>query len=125
MIEDTISKMNQLVHDLQTAIHTDIDDIHESRHEKLLERNDKKEAMMNEIATLKQDLNKHLVQAMKNGEDLNIYREKINNLELELKKLYELNGRLASMVLPIQKMYQDIVSELTELNGGNLVEIKA
>ena len=42
-----------------------------------------------------------------------------------LKELYELNGRLASIVLPVKEMYKDIIDDLTKANGGNLVEVMA
>ena len=53
------------------------------------------------------------------------YREEINLLENNLKELYELNGYLASIVLPVKEMYKDIIEDLTKLNGGNLIEVMA
>ena len=41
------------------------------------------------------------------------------------KELYELNKKLASIVLPVQRMYKDLVSEITEVKGGQLFDIKA
>lgn len=125
MIEKTVAQMYDLVLKMQESINLDIEDIKAAQHEKLLERNDEKQHMMDEIAALKQDLNKLLVEAIQNGEDVNIYREKVDELEDELKKLYKLNAKLASIVLPIQKMYKDIVDELTAQTGGNIVEVKA
>ncbi len=125
MIETTVKKMLTIIDSLKKAILDDIEDIKAANHEKLLERNDKKQSLMDEIAELKSELNQYLLQAMKNGEDVNIYRQTVDNLENELKELYDLNGKLASIVLPIRKMYKEIVDELIEKSGGNIFEIKA
>ena len=49
----------------------------------------------------------------------------MDSLEIELKELYELNKKLASIVLPVQQMYKDLVSEISAANGGNIFDIKA
>ncbi len=125
MIEKTVKEMHDLVLKMQESINLDIEDIKAARNEKLLERNEKKQAMMDQIAALKQELNGFLVEALQNGEDVNVYREKVDNLEDELRNLYKLNAKLASIVLPIQQMYKEIVDELTAQSGGNIVELKA
>lgn len=124
MIEQTIDEMYTLVINMQNSIKEDIEDIKEAHNEKLLERNDTKLEMMNEITQLKEKLNALLVEAIQNGTDVNTFREKVDGLEDELKVLYRLNTKLASIVLPIQKMYKDIVDEITAENGGSLIEIK-
>ena len=124
MIETTIKQMHELVINMQNSIKLDIEDIKAARHEKLLERNDEKQQMMDNIVLLKEKLNGLLADAMQDGADVNIYREKVDKLEEELEKLHTLNTKLASIVLPIKKMYKDIVDELTEQNGGNIFEIK-
>jgi len=51
---------------------------------------------------------------------------KVDSLEDDLKQLYELNGKLASIVLPIKQMYKEMVDDLTEQNGGgSLIDVKA
>ena len=64
------------------------------------------------IDALKRQLNEELVKAMQSGEDVNIYREKIDSLETDLRDLYQLNGKLASIVLPVKQMYKEMVDEL-------------
>jgi DNA repair exonuclease SbcCD ATPase subunit len=125
MIEQTIKNMNEVVLKMQESISLDIEDIKQAKHEKLLERNEEKQIMIDTIAQHKQQLNELLVKAIQEGEDVNVYRDKVDELEEELKTLYKLNARLASIVLPIQKMYKDIVEDLTAHTGGNIIEIKA
>lgn len=125
MIENTISEMYTLVIKMQDSIKLDIEDIKAAHHEKLLDRNDEKQVMMEDISTLKEKLNALLIDALQNGNDVDVYREKVDQLEDELKVLYKLNTKLGSIVLPIQKMYKDIVDELTAQNGGSLFEVKA
>lgn len=125
MIETIVNKMLAAIEKLKQAIRDDIEDIKLANHEKLLERNDQKQAYMDDIVELKNELNQALVQAVKSGVDVNIYRSIVNNLEDELKELYALNGKLASIVLPVKQMYKEIVDELTEQSGGNIFEIKA
>lgn len=125
MIEQTITKMGELIELLKQAIKDDIEDIKLANHEKLLERNEVKQNYMQDIVELKSDLNQQLVSAMKNGVDVNIYRDKVNHLETQLRELYALNGKLASIVLPVKQMYKDIVDELSAQTGGNVFEIKA
>ena len=124
MIENTINEMNALVLNMQESIQQDIEDIKAAKHEKLLERNDEKQEMMDSITALKEKLNTLLVESIQNGVDVNIYRDDVDSLENELKKLYTLNTKLASIVLPLKKMYKDIVDDLTAQNGGNIIEVK-
>ncbi|MFA6788354.1 MAG: hypothetical protein WC149_00890 [Arcobacteraceae bacterium] len=125
MIETTVNKMLMTIENLKQAIKDDIEDIKLANHEKLLERNDRKQEYMDDIVNLKNELNQELVKAVKNGVDVNMYRTIVNNLEDELRELYALNGKLASIVLPVKQMYKEIVDELTERSGGNIFEIKA
>lgn len=125
MIEQTIEKMVTLIESLKQAIKDDIEDIKLANHEKLLERNEVKQQYMEEIVELKSDLNQQLVSAMKSGVDVNVYRDQVNDLENQLKELYALNGKLASIVLPVKQMYKEIVDELSAQTGGNVFEIKA
>ena len=81
--------------------------------------------MIDEIMNLKIQLNKELIALIQEGKDVNIYRESVDTLEVQLKELYELNKKLASIVLPVQKMYKDLVSEITAVKGGQLFDIKA
>lgn len=125
MIEEIIEKMSKLVTDLQESIKHDIEDIKNAKHEGLLDRNDEKHIMINEIADLKSQLNQALVAKMQEGVDVNIYRDKVNSLEEDLRELYELNKRLAGIVLPVKQMYKDLVDDITAANGGQIFDVKA
>jgi len=125
MVDEIIDNMSSLVKELQDSITQDIEDIKQAKHEELLHRNDEKHSMISEIANLKAKLNEELINQMQNGADVNIYREKVDYLEVQLKELYELNKRLASIVLPVQQMYKDLVDEITASNGGQIFDIKA
>ena len=125
MIENIVKDMSDLVDQLKSSIKQDISDIKEAKHEELLKRNDQKHSMIDEIMNLKIQLNKELIALIQEGKDVNIYRESVDTLEVQLKELYELNKKLASIVLPVQKMYKDLVSEITEVKGGQLFDIKA
>lgn len=125
MIDKTIERMSELVKNLQKSIQDDLEDVKNAKHEELLNRNDKKHDMINEITELKARLNQELIEKMQEGVDVNIYREKIDSLEVELKGLYELNKKLASVVLPVQQMYKELVEEITAANGGNIFNVKA
>jgi ABC-type transporter lipoprotein component MlaA len=81
--------------------------------------------MMQDLASQKEDLNRALLQAVQNGEDVNQYRGSVDTLETELKKLYMLNARLGSIVEPVRKMYKDIVDEIVSEYGSSVVEVKA
>jgi hypothetical protein len=124
MIKNITDEMGSLVLKMKDLINSDIEDIKAARHEKLLDRNDDKQDYMNQIIELRQNLNEELVKKMQEGVDINIYRDDVDNLEKELTELHVLNAKLASIVLPIQQMYKDIVDELTSETGGNIVEIK-
>ena len=125
MIENTIKKISALIIRLQSSIVQDIEDIKAAKHEELLKRNDEKHIMIEDITLLKAQLNKELMAKIQEGVDVNIYRESVDLLEIELKELYELNRRLASIVLPVQQMYKDLVAEISEANGGKFFDIKA
>ena len=125
MIENIVKDMSDLVDQLKSSINQDILDIKEAKHEELLKRNDQKHQMIDEIMALKMELNKELIILIQEEKDVNIYRESVDSLEVQLKELYELNKNLASIVLPVQRMYKDLVSEITEVKGGQLFDIKA
>ncbi|PUE64009.1 hypothetical protein [Arcobacter caeni] len=125
MIENTIKNMSDLIIKLKSSIEQDIVDIKAAKHEELLKRNDEKHIMIDEITLLKTKLNEELMSKIQEGVDVNIYRQSVDLLEVELKDLYELNKRLASIVLPVQQLYKDLVSEITAANGGKFFDIKA
>ena len=125
MIVKIIENMSELINKLKISINQDNLDIKEAKHEELLTRNDEKHHMIDEIMNLKTKLNQELMSIIQKGEDVNIYRTSVDSLEAELKDLYELNKRLASIVLPVQQMYKDLVSEIAIANGGNFFDIKA
>ena len=124
MIENIVKDMSDLVDQLKSSINQDISDIKEAKHEELLKRNDQKHSMIDEIMNLKIQLNKELIALIQEGKDVNIYRQSVDTLEVQLKELYELNKKLASIVLPVQRMYKDLVAEITEVKGGQLFDIK-
>ncbi|MAC83272.1 MAG: hypothetical protein CL624_03970 [Arcobacter sp.] len=125
MVDKTIERMSELVKNLQKSIELDLHDVKNAKHEELLSRNDDKHNMINEITELKARLNQELIEKMQEGVDVNIYRDKVDFLEVELKNLYELNKSLASVVLPVQQMYKELVEEITAANGGNIFNVKA
>ena len=125
MIDETIQRMSELVRNLQNSIELDMEDVKNAKHESLLNRNDEKHNMISEITELKAKLNQELISKMQEGVDVNIYREKVDSLEIELKSLYDLNKKLASIVLPVQQMYKELVEEITVANGGNIFDVKA
>lgn len=125
MVEKIVNEMIDLVIKMQNYINQDIEDIKKAKHEALLNRNDEKQMMIEKITLYKQELNQELVSEMQKGVDVNIYRDSVDNLENELRKLYELNRKLSLIVEPIQKMYKDIVEEISENNGGTVFNVKA
>lgn len=125
MVTDVVENMTKLVNELKDSIKQDIVDIKEGKNEGLLERNDHKHYLINEISSLKSELNRELISEMKAGVDVNMYREQVDSLEDELRELYELNKKLASIVLPIKQMYSDLVDEISAVNGGQIFDVKA
>ncbi|NQY54514.1 MAG: hypothetical protein HRT42_13195, partial [Campylobacteraceae bacterium] len=105
MIENRINKMLEIIQNMKKSILDDIEDIKKAKHENLLNRNEYKQKLIDELESEKELLNSDLVQVVQNGEDLNLYKDMIDNLENELKELYSLNHKLARIVLPIQEMY--------------------
>jgi type II secretory pathway component PulF len=125
MIVAQVSKMIDLSVKLKEAILQDIEDVKNAEHEKLLQRNENKLNLMQNISDSHKQLNILLSNVVQNGEDVNEYRDIVDMLETHLYELYELNGKLASIVLPVKQMYKDIIDEISLNNGGNLFEVKA
>ncbi len=125
MIENIVANMIELVITLKEDITLDIEDTKNARHEQLLNRNDRKLEKMQQVASYKEELNNALVQAVQNGEELEEYKGMIDSLELHLQELFELNGKLASIVLPVKEMYKEIIDEITKAHGGTLLEVHA
>jgi SMC interacting uncharacterized protein involved in chromosome segregation len=125
MIEVTILELNSITNELKNSILLDINDVKKANHESLVTRNSVKLTLMEDLAKLKQKLNEELSLEYKEGKDISIYKKSIDELEIDLKKLYDLNGKLASIVLPVKEMYKEIIDDITKQNGGSLVEVMA
>ncbi|QKJ26592.1 hypothetical protein ACBT_0638 [Aliarcobacter cibarius] len=125
MINDVVAKMNLKIDNLKKLINEDISDIKEANHETLLKRNELKQTLIDDIIFCKSELNKELVLEIQKGVDVNIYRAKVDELENNIKSLYELNRKLSAIVLPIQNMYKELVNEFSSVNGGRIFDIKA
>ncbi|QEZ88553.1 hypothetical protein [Aliarcobacter cibarius] len=125
MINDIVAKMNLKIDNLKKLINEDISDIKEANHETLLKRNELKQTLIDDIIFCKSELNKELVLEIQKGVDVNIYRAKVDELENNIKSLYELNRKLSAIVLPIQNMYKELVNEFSSVNGGRIFDIKA
>lgn len=125
MINDVVAKMNLKIDNLKKLINEDISDIKEANHETLLKRNELKQTLIDDIIFCKSELNKELVLEIQKGVDVNIYRAKVDELENNIKSLYDLNRKLSAIVLPIQNMYKELVNEFSSVNGGRIFDIKA
>ncbi|MDX9743603.1 MAG: hypothetical protein RBT59_07305 [Arcobacteraceae bacterium] len=125
MIKSQVNRMINLAVALKSAISEDIKDVKSANHEKLLERNDEKLELMIQISESQKVLNQILVDEINKGADIDQFRDDVDLLEFHLRELYELNGKLASIVLPVKEMYRQIIDEITEQNGGMLFEVRA
>ena len=125
MIDITILELQSITEELKKSILLDIEDVKKAKHESLLTRNEQKLILMDKLTQLKQKLNEDLSLEYKDGKDISVYKAGIDDLEAGLKGLYELNGKLASIVLPVKEMYKDIINDITKKNGGSLVEVMA
>lgn len=125
MIEQKVSKMIEQAIKLKDCISLDIIDVKQAAHEKLVQRNDLKLELMQNISTSHKELNELLAIAIDDGIDVNIYRDIVNELEEHLRELYKLNGKLASIVLPVKQMYKEIIDDISLNNGGLLLEVNA
>ena len=125
MVFEIITQMKQSAQLMKEILNKDVDDVKSANHKGLLERLEEKEILMQKLSDLKVELNKTLVKAYQNGIDINVYRENINDLEIELVELYNLNKKLGHIILPIKEMYGKIAEEISQINGGSLYEIKA
>lgn len=124
MIKNRINKMIEIIANMKKSMLDDIEDIKKAKHENLLNRNEYKQKLIDDLESQKESLNNELIQIVQNGEDINLYKDLIDELETELKELYSLNYKLATIVLPIKEMYKDLVDEISAQNGGNLIDIK-
>lgn len=125
MVDNILNSMNEEIKNLKEAIVQDIADIKLGKNEELFKRNEAKHNIINEIMQKKVELNNELAKLIQANFDVNIYREKVDLLEENLKELYELNKKLANIVLPIQQMYKGLVEEVTQKAGGQIFDIKA
>lgn len=125
MIEITVLELQSITSELKESIVLDIHDVKKANHESLVTRNSVKLTLMDSLSELKQKLNSELSDEYKKGNDISIYKNSIDELEKQLRELYELNGKLASIVLPVKEMYKEIIDEISQNNGGSLIEVMA
>lgn len=125
MIDVTILELQSITEELKKAILLDIEDVKKANHESLVIRNTEKLNLMENLTDLKKKLNTQLSEKYKSGNDISIYKDGIDILEERLREVYKLNGKLGSIVLPVKEMYKDIIEEITQKNGGSLIEVMA
>jgi len=125
MIDITVLELQSVTNALKESILMDIEDVRKANHESLVTRNAEKLTFMDSLSELKQKLNNELSDEYQKGNDISVYKTSIDELEIKLRELYDLNGQLASIVLPVKEMYKEIIDEITEQNGGSLVEVMA
>jgi len=125
MIDNTVEKLNNITLKLIKSIELDIEDVKKANHESLVERNNVKLDLMDNLIAIKKQLNEELAVQYKKGVDISIYKQSIDQLEDKLKELYYANGKLASIILPVKEMYKEIIDEITTKNGGVLLEVMA
>ena len=125
MIDITILELKSVTDELKRSILLDISDVKKAQHESLVNRNALKLTLMEKLTSLKKELNEKLSLEYKEGKNISIYKEGIDELEVQLRELYSLNGKLSSIVLPVKEMYKDIIDEITKNNGGSLIEVMA
>lgn len=125
MIDITVLELQSVAAELKKSIILDIDDVKKANHESLVTRNSVKLTLMDSLSELKQKLNSELSEEYKKGNDISIHKNSIDELESQLRELYELNGKLASIVLPVKEMYKEIIDDITKKNGGSLIEVMA
>lgn len=125
MIDITVLELQSVAAELKKSIVLDIDDVKKANHESLVTRNSVKLTLMDSLSELKQKLNSELSEEYKKGNDISIHKNSIDELESQLRELYELNGKLASIVLPVKEMYKEIIDDITKKNGGSLIEVMA
>lgn len=125
MINQIVNEIITITTELIDITAIDIEDVKKANHEKLIERNEIKIIKMEQLAQFKIDLNINLKEEFQSGVDIKIYKDGIDNIELKLKELYFLNGKLGSIILPVKEMYKEIIDEITYMNGGSLVEVMA
>ena len=75
---------------------------------------------MDELLTAKKAISSQLG----DSNELYAYADILNDLEKELQQLYTLNDSLASIVLPVNEIYKEILDDISN-EQGNLVEVNA
>jgi len=125
MIENIVSDLMETTNSLIKAVEEDMVDVRKAKHDSLLVRNEEKLVLMDKLANGKKELNEQLTIEYQKGNDISVYKESIDRLEDKLQELYTLNGRLASIVLPVKEMYREIIEDISKNNGGSLIEVMA
>jgi len=125
MIDNIINELKDTIKALQNAIQEDIEDVKKANHDQLVLRNEVKLELMDNLQNKKELLNQELMKQYKDDIDISKYKDNIDSIEVLLRELYELNGKLASIVLPVKEMYKEIIEDITKQNGGSLVEVMA
>ena len=120
MLLQNINKMIALTKQLQEYVEQDIVDVKSANHNSLFERNAIKTIKMDELLTAKKAISSQL----SDSDELYAYVDILNDLEKELQQLYTLNDSLASIVLPVNEIYKEILDDISN-EQGNLVEVNA
>jgi hypothetical protein len=125
MVNKIIQQLKESTQSLIDATYADMEDVRKANHTKLLERNSYKQELMEQVSILKQQLNDELSTQYHEGKNISVYKDSIDELELSLRDLHRANQQLASIVLPVRDIYKEIIDEITQQNGGSLIEVTA
>ena len=79
MIDITVLELQSVTSELKKSILLDINDVKKANHESLVTRNSHKLTLMDSLSTLKQKLNNELSNEYKDGKDISIYKNNIDN----------------------------------------------
>ena len=125
MINNILNKLFITVDNVKNYMNLDIEDAKLANHNALIMRNEPKVLFLEQLDLLKRELDIALGNEFRSGVDITIYKLKVDELETKLIEIYTLNGKLASIIIPLLQMYKEIANEVTKSNGGRLIEVMA
>jgi hypothetical protein len=121
MLSQNISKMLTITKQLQGYVENDIADTKLANHDVLFSRNKTKILKMDELILVQNKI----ASEVNDESELNEYKDILDEIENELQALHTLNETLASIVLPVNEIYKEILDDISNSNNGNLIEVNA
>jgi hypothetical protein len=114
--KDIINNIDLLI----SLIDLDITELKTGNSDNMIERNNQKQKLVNDIKYTKTEIDTYIIQQIQQGNNVEQYRSIIDTIESKLQILNKTNSKLAYIILPLKDMYDGIINDFFKDNQSSI-----